>query len=155
MTKYKYDDCTRPLFSAICVFITSYVSLYWVNDTTEIKPLLHLMLYSQIIRDRMVNFCGHIEVANVTAVLICGLLYQKQLSRARVCNYIPQILWNVITCPCPWYLFWRTCGLVCQKQVSWTGTSDYIPQILLVPFCLSSFRFYAIFNLASLVLWNP
>ena len=36
--------------------------------------------------------------------LICGLVCQKQVSRARTSNYIPQILWDVITCPCPWYL---------------------------------------------------
>ena len=28
----------------------------------------------------------------------------KQISRAWTSNYIPQILWDVITCPCPWYL---------------------------------------------------
>ena len=29
---------------------------------------------------------------------------QKHASRAGTSNYIPQILWDVITCPCPWYL---------------------------------------------------
>ena len=29
---------------------------------------------------------------------------QKQVSRAATSNYIPQCLWDVITCPCPWYL---------------------------------------------------
>ena len=33
-----------------------------------------------------------------------GVLCQKQVSRAGTSNYIPQILWDVITCPCPWYL---------------------------------------------------
>ena len=28
---------------------------------------------------------------------------QKQVSRAGTSNYILQILWYVITCPCPWY----------------------------------------------------
>ena len=35
---------------------------------------------------------------------IWGVLYQKQVSRAGTSNYIPQYLWDVITCPCPWYL---------------------------------------------------
>ena len=35
---------------------------------------------------------------------ISGVLYQKQVSRARVSDYIPQILCDVITCPCHWYL---------------------------------------------------
>ena len=29
---------------------------------------------------------------------------QKLVSRSLVSNYIPQILWNVVTCPHPWYL---------------------------------------------------
>ena len=33
-----------------------------------------------------------------------GVLCQKQVSRAGTSNYIPQILWDVITCSCPWYL---------------------------------------------------
>ena len=35
---------------------------------------------------------------------IKGVLYQKQVSRAGTSNYIPQILWDVFTCPCPWCL---------------------------------------------------
>ena len=33
-----------------------------------------------------------------------GILYQKRVSWAGTSNYAPQILWDVITCPCPWYL---------------------------------------------------
>ena len=33
-----------------------------------------------------------------------GVLCQKHISRARTSNYIPQYLWDVITCLCPWYL---------------------------------------------------
>ena len=34
--------------------------------------------------------------------MLWGVLYQ--VSRAGTSNYILQILWGVITCPCPWYL---------------------------------------------------
>ena len=34
--------------------------------------------------------------------VIRGVLCQKQLSRTWTSNYIPQYLWDVITCPCPW-----------------------------------------------------
>ena len=34
----------------------------------------------------------------------CGVLCQKQVSRAGSSNYIPQHLWDVITCCCPWYI---------------------------------------------------
>ena len=33
-----------------------------------------------------------------------GVLCQKQVSRAVTSNYIPQFLWDVITCHCPWHL---------------------------------------------------
>ena len=32
------------------------------------------------------------------------MLNQEQVSSAKKYNYIPQILWDAITCPCPWYL---------------------------------------------------
>ena len=35
---------------------------------------------------------------------IWGVLCQKLVSRAGTSNYIPHFLWDVITCPCPWYL---------------------------------------------------
>ena len=34
-----------------------------------------------------------------------GALCQKQESMAEISNYIPQIMWDVITCSCTWYLF--------------------------------------------------
>ena len=33
-----------------------------------------------------------------------GVFCQKQVSRLGTSNYISQKLWDVITCPCPWYL---------------------------------------------------
>ena len=42
---------------------------------------------------------------------IWGRVWQNQVSRAGTSNYIPQILWDVITCPCPWYL------LLTQKSI--------------------------------------
>ena len=52
-------------------------------------------------------------VSNTFVLYICyvglydisGVLFQKQVSRAGTSNYIPQYLWDMITCPCPWYLF--------------------------------------------------
>ena len=41
---------------------------------------------------------------NVFFSFIWGLVCWKQVSRARISNYIPQYLWDVITCPCPGYL---------------------------------------------------
>ena len=40
----------------------------------------------------------------LVACSIWGPVCQKQVSRAGSSNYIPQILWDVITCPYPWYL---------------------------------------------------
>ena len=36
--------------------------------------------------------------------LLWWLVCQKQVSRAGTSNYTPQLLWDVITCTCPWYL---------------------------------------------------
>ena len=33
-----------------------------------------------------------------------GLVRQKQVSRTWTNNYISQVMWDVIVCPCPWYL---------------------------------------------------
>ena len=43
------------------------------------------------------------EKINMTSLHIWGVLCQVQVSRVRTSNYIPQYLWDVITCPCPWY----------------------------------------------------
>ena len=40
----------------------------------------------------------------VPSIAIWGMLCQKQISRARTSNCIPQIMWDVITCPCHWYV---------------------------------------------------
>ena len=47
-----------------------------------------------------VNVTHGIGVSNLIWCVLC----QKQVSRAGTSNYIPHYLWDVITCPCPWYL---------------------------------------------------
>ena len=42
--------------------------------------------------------------------------YQKQVSRTGTSNYILQILWDAITCPCHWYL------LLAQQSLIVSGT---------------------------------
>ena len=39
--------------------------------------------------------------ALVNWLIMARVLCQNQISRAGTSNYIPQILWDVITCPCP------------------------------------------------------
>ena len=41
---------------------------------------------------------------NKVCISIWEVLCQKQVSRVGTSNYIPQKLWDVITCPCPWCL---------------------------------------------------
>ena len=60
-----------------------------------------------------------ITQAIITWNNIWGVLCQKQVSRAGPSNYISQYLWDVITCPCPWYL-----PLVQHSWRSLTMTSD-------------------------------
>ena len=47
---------------------------------------------------------SHGELPTGESTLKWGLVCQKQVSRAWTSNYIPQYLWDVITCPCPWSL---------------------------------------------------
>ena len=42
------------------------------------------------------------QLPEFTLIYIWRLVCQKQVSRAGTSNYIPQILWDVITCLCPW-----------------------------------------------------
>ena len=57
-----------------------------------------------------------------SAVCIRGLVGQKQVSRTGTSNYIPRYLWDIITCPCPWYLHlahtlqWRHNGHDCVSN---------------------------------------
>ena len=53
---------------------------------------------------------------------IWGVLCQKQLSKAGTSNYIPYILWDVITCPCPWLL------LLAQQSACYSFRVDVIPR---------------------------
>ena len=66
------------MFSFICAWING-----WVNNREA----------GDLRRDR-----AHYHV------IVMGIVCQKQISRAGTSNHIPQILWDVITCPCPWYL---------------------------------------------------
>ena len=47
---------------------------------------------------------GHYIPNKIMHVTISEELCQKQVSRARISNSIPQCLWDVITCPCLWFL---------------------------------------------------
>ena len=35
---------------------------------------------------------------------VLGAWWQERVWRAGTSNYIPQILWDVMICPCPWYI---------------------------------------------------
>ena len=48
--------------------------------------------------------------------------------KAGTSNYIPQILWDVITCPCLWYLFWHT-----NPQLKYPSINPHHPSIMSQP----------------------
>ena len=56
-------------------------------------------------------------------IMVSGVLCQKQVPRAGTSNYIPQILWDVITFPCPWYL-------LLAQQSSYTTDGCSIAEVL-------------------------
>ena len=106
-----------------------------------------------------------------------SVLCQKEISRTGISNHIPQILWSVITCPCPWYLrSHRYCWmwLLVPALDTWDPTDtvecDYlslplipeIPQIMWnvitcpCPWYLRSHRYYGMWLLVpALDTWDP
>ena len=52
------------------------------------------------------------------------IMPEAYFSRAEASNYIPQILWDVITCPCPWYMLlaqhssYELCPLILVSRYS-------------------------------------
>ena len=57
---------------------------------------------------------------------IWRLVCQKQVSRAGTSNYIPQHLWDVITCLCPWYLLLehQSWYMLCPASTSMPSSSS-------------------------------
>ena len=58
-------------------------------------------------------------------VLVSGVLCQKHVSRTGTNNYIPHYLWDVITCPCPWYLLMAHSFYVAMTRII-TGPGNII-----------------------------
>ena len=72
-------------------------------------------------------------------LIISGVLCQKQVSRAGTSNYIPQILWDVITCPCPWYLLLvKHSTIIALWNESWAS----LKAILLINTCWNTMWWY-------------
>ena len=93
-----YEDCHHQDLTAVrpshC-----YNGNYWAGKTFILgESTEHFECKS----DRGIyNFFYQFFVSDST---LWGLLWQKQVWRAGTVSYIPQYLWDVITCPCPWYL---------------------------------------------------
>ena len=54
----------------------------------------------------------------ITLSNICGVLWQKQVPRAGTMNYILQILWGVITCPCPQHLLSSSTTFIVLRYIN-------------------------------------
>ena len=77
----------------------------WDYHTSYYRSVRALFLYktsAPFIHDR----CTSHRIPGIDCVqmfpVIWGRLCQNEVSRARTSNYIPQCLWDVITCPYPW-----------------------------------------------------
>ena len=84
------------------------------------KVCIHIVVfYNDMIRSFvLVHSCG-------------SFAHTPRLSKAAIRNYIPQVLWNVITCPRPWYLLVPALDTLVQsactksRQSNTTGKSVY------------------------------
>ena len=55
-----------------------------------------------LVTRKMFPFHDVIMWMNALSFWVC--VCQQDVSKLETSNYIPQYLWDVITCPCPWYL---------------------------------------------------
>ena len=88
------------------LFLVMCVNLVIIQSDNSLAPEWHQtitwIIISKIRVLPSVPFDG--VVAANESMMKPEMLHQKLPSSAGISNYIPQILWDVITCPCPWYL---------------------------------------------------
>ena len=69
-----------------------------MHDSHHVSQSFELIPFVSLIRFRALLQC------TIQNGVLCGVLYQKQISRAGRSNYTPQYMWDVITCPWAWCL---------------------------------------------------
>ena len=67
----------------------------------DIPIIMHMVCSLCLCSGHLPSCNAHPIPWDVLYIWVC----QTQVSRVGTSNYIPQNLWGVITCPCPWYLF--------------------------------------------------
>ena len=83
------------------------IRCFWVQDS---GPIFYLWLSKVLANERRCYKCNIFShwlrpcsaIYREQALNLYVVLCQKQVSRAGTSNYIPQKLWDVITCPCAW-----------------------------------------------------
>ena len=81
--------------------------------------------------------------------IISEVLWQKQVSRPWKINNIPQILWDMITCPCSWYLL-----LAHYSRYIYIYVYIYI-YIYIYTYIYPSLTYHIIYvNLGPLLIWH-
>ena len=98
MTNLKFDHWnSRSWSSPNLIKIPANQVWYWALKLVwsyQRNSTVWLAL-AELTKSRNINNCDP---------CIWRLAWQKQVARAGTSNYIPQYLWDVITCPCPRYL---------------------------------------------------
>ena len=82
--------------------IIFFVQLYQIQKKINWRVRSNNLLCLALVKQR-VYYIGMLMYVAYVTVLNWGVFCQKQVTRARTSNYIPQYQWNVINCPCPWY----------------------------------------------------
>ena len=116
-----------------------YIQVKWWAKASSVRALVYLAMCE-----------SYIWTMNLVILSLTYSLVPNEVSRTGTSNCIPPYMWDVITCPCPWYLpkdIWRTgtsncipqylwdvitcpCPWYLPKDISRTGTSNCIPQYL-------------------------
>ena len=109
LTNLSYDDCENMSSSnwKYEPFAIVYRVRSWNNGTS----IYHMSFYVYMNQQEM----HHVPLKKQSTTKlqhipwgIWGLCCQKQVSHAGISNYIPQLLWDVITYPCMRYLLLAT-----------------------------------------------
>ena len=89
-SKYKINHCSKCIWICRCPICLAHTSTYLVVDLCTEAGMKG--------RDKWLH---PREQSQRVELATCGT---EVCMKDRASNHIPQILWGVITCPCPWYL---------------------------------------------------
>ena len=125
---------TRKMFPFTGVIMAS-CHTTWLGKTSFRVLTISATQGYYLIQVSLNRFMTNRVILSWVLSMIWGVYCQKQISRAMLNNYIPRNAWDVITCPCSWYLFLARSSYVVYwyRRMHWKEAIDiqwFIPRLL-------------------------